>query len=115
MIGLIDPSVGGRMFAGDTAVAKRRPELVLLHYDNRSPPLGRWLPIRIEGMDSVYVVPNGVEGLPRSLRVRADLAPEFERRLTAVTPELRREVQSLHAHLMTHQPDMYPVLVSDPP
>ena len=115
MIGLIEPWVGGRMFAGDTAVVLRRPELVLLHYDNRTPPLGRWLPICVKGMDSAYVVPRGVEGLPRSLRVRTDLAVDYERRLKRVPESLRRQVLALHEHLLAHQPDMYPVLVSDPP
>ena len=115
MIGLVDPWVRGRLLAGDSAVAVRRPELVLLHYDNRTPPLGRWLPIRVAGMDSAYVVPKGVENLPRSLRVRVDLAPEFERRLAAVPPDLRRDVKALYQHLLNHQPDMYPVLVTETP
>src|SRR5437667_352937 len=115
MLGLVDRQVAEHPTRGDSAVMRRRPELVLLHYDNRRPPLQHWLPVAVAGFDSLYTLPRGVERLPRSLRVRRDVAAEFDRRLAGLSPAMRGEVRSLYEHLRTNQPDMYPVLVADPP
>jgi hypothetical protein len=115
MIGLVDRQIQGRWGASDRAIAERRPELVMLHYDNRHPPLVHWRPVEMAGFDSLYVLPRGIDHLPRSLRVRADVAEQFDRNLGRVPPGLRAEVSALYEHLRTYHPDMYPVLVSDPP
>jgi len=121
LLGLVDGEVARTLHGHDGArlvdlsVARRRPELVLLHYDNRRPPRVRWLPLDVPHFDSLYVLPRGLEYLPRSLRVRADVAAEFDRRLARIPESLRREVRALHEHLRKHQPDMRSVLVADPP
>ena len=115
MVGLIDREIQGRWGASDRAIAERRPELVMLHYDNRRPPLAHWRPVEMAGFDSLYVLPRGIDRLPRSLRVRADVAEQFDRNLARLPAALRAEVRALYEHLRTHNPDMYPVLVSDPP
>ena len=115
MLGLADREIARGTITGDQAIAERRPELVLLHYDNRYPPRERWLRVEMVGFDALYTLPRGLEGLPRSLRVRRDVALEFERGLARVPESLRQQVRDLRDHLVHHQPDMYPVLVSDPP
>jgi hypothetical protein len=114
LLGLVEPDIAHHRATGDELVARRRPELVLLHYDNRRPPRERWRPIDMAEFDRLYVVPRSPVVLPGSLRVRADVVARFEAGLTRLPPELARDLLALDRYLGQHEPDGYVILPRQP-
>lgn len=114
LLGLVDVRRARRDIGVDEMVAERAPEIVILHYDNRTPPEGRWRVFDVPDFESTYVVPASPVPLPESFRVRADLLPVVQARLAGMPPDIRNAVAGLNDYLVTHQPDGHPFRAGSP-
>ena len=110
MLGLVNRDLAMRRTDVQHLVADNYPELIVLHYDDRTPPRSRWRTLRIRDFDSLYVAPRGPTPVPGSLRVRLDVRAVVEARLAALDPGLQADLIALEIHLRAHQPDMRPIV-----
>ena len=109
LLGLVTPEIAHRRATADEIIAQRRPELLLLHYDNRTPPRERWRSVEMPDFDRTYVIPRSPVPLPGSLRVRADVAPRFEAGMLHLPPDLVRDLAVVDRYLATREPDGFPI------
>ena len=109
LMGLVEPDIAHRRLTVDEIVERRRPELLLLHYDNRTPPRERWRSIEMPDFDRIYVMPRSPVPLPGALRVRADVASRFEAGLRTLPPDLVRDLEALDRYLANREPDGFPI------
>ncbi|HEX7879041.1 MAG TPA: hypothetical protein VF720_06495, partial [Candidatus Eisenbacteria bacterium] len=84
LLGLVDRDLAKGRVDAEELIARERPDLVVLHYDNRSsddPSRPRWRELEAHGLDTLYVpvAIHGYDGLPW-LRVRSDREAEVRRR-----------------------------------
>jgi len=84
LLGLVDRDLARGRVDAEALIAREKPDLVVLHYDNRSsddPSRPRWRELQSHGLDTLYVpvAIAGYDGLPY-LRVRVDREAEVRRR-----------------------------------
>lgn len=116
LLGLVDHDLARNIVTADSLVARRRPEMIVLHYDNRPAPTGRWRAIDLPGFDTLYVAPRAASlKVPGSIRVRCDVVPQVEERLRSLSPPLIEELERLDRWLVTRQPDGLPWRGGNPP
>lgn len=115
MLGLVNRELAMRRTDVQHLVADNYPELIVLHYDDRTPPRSRWRTLKIRDFDSLYVVPRGPVPVPGSLRVRHDVCAAVEARLAVLDPKLSADLLALAIHLRAHQPDMRLIVATEGP
>jgi arabinofuranosyltransferase len=105
LLGLVDADLAKGRVDGDALLARERPDLVLLHYDNRPDRSARWRTPDVPGFDSLYAAPRSAVAVPGALRVRRDRLSVVERRLSTVPASMRADLDDLSRWLETHEPD----------
>ena len=119
LLGLVDHDLARGRMTGDELIRKNRPELVVLHYDNREAARmsgSRWRGLESTGLDSIYHEPGGDRASFPYMRVRSDRqAVVLDRLVTAGFGASERDASAavnrnrlLREWLETHQPDGFP-------
>jgi hypothetical protein len=114
LLGLVDADLAKGTVDGDALIARERPDLVVLHYDNRPNRSARWRTPDVAGFDSLYAAPRGAGFVPGSVRVRRDRLGVVERRLSDLPAPLRADLADLSRWLSTREPDGRAVAPSSP-
>ena len=109
LLGLVNPEIAHGRSWDAAQVCAQRPELVVLHYDDRPRSNSRWRRLPITAFEKFWVVPRAPFPLPGSLRVRADVRDTVEARLARLPVSLRRSLAGVDALLRRRQPDGLPL------
>ncbi len=114
LLGLVNLGIAHGRTWDAAEVGGARPEIVVLHYDDRPAPPSRWRTLRIADFDAGWPAPRSPVPLPGALRVRADVRDTVEARLARLGQGQRRALVELDAWLATHQPDGLPLAPGAP-